>query len=132
MSNHPRSRDILLGIWVTLVGCLISGCTGGQQTHTYQVRMSGDPSHGRALIESYGCGACHVVPGIHAARGDVGPSLLNFSNRSMIAGDLANSPENLVRWIRDPVAIEPKTAMPNLGVSDEQAHDIAAYLYTLR
>jgi cytochrome c1 len=55
-----------------------------------------------------------------------------FSRRTMIAGELPNSPDNLVRWLRNPKAVESGTAMPDLGLSDDQAHDIAAYLYTLR
>ena len=45
---------------------------------------------------------------------------------------MPNTPQNLVRWIRDPHEIEPRTAMPNLGLSDPEARDVAAYLYTLR
>ena len=45
---------------------------------------------------------------------------------------LRNSPANLVRWIRDPQGVVPGNAMPNMGVSDAEARDIAAYLYTLR
>jgi cytochrome c1 len=37
-----------------------------------------------------------------------------------------------VRWLVNPQAVEPATAMPNLGLSQEQAQDIAAYLYTLQ
>lgn len=112
--------------------CLLTGCTGGQQTGGYQPRMAGNPTAGKALIKSYGCGSCHVIPGIRTARGVVGPPLLYFSRRTIIAGELPNSPDNLVRWIRNPQAIEPATAMPNLGVPDDQAHDMAAYLYTLQ
>ena len=115
-----------------LLICGLSGCTGGQDTRSYQVRMSGDPAHGKQLIQSYGCGACHAIPGIYTARGVVGPPLMSFARRTMIAGELPNSPDNLVSWLRDAPAIEPKTAMPNLGLNDAQAHDIAAYLYTLR
>jgi cytochrome c len=50
----------------------------------------------------------------------------------MIAGELPNSPDNLVRWIKDPKAVEPGTAMPDLGLTDDEARDVAAYLYTLR
>jgi cytochrome c1 len=62
----------------------------------------------------------------------VGPPLLYFSRRTMIAGELPNSPDNLARWIENPPAIEPGTAMPNLGVPPDKAKDMAAYLYTLR
>jgi cytochrome c1 len=37
-----------------------------------------------------------------------------------------------VRWVKNPPAVEPGTAMPDLGLNDGQAYDIAAYLYTLR
>jgi cytochrome c1 len=55
-----------------------------------------------------------------------------FARRTMIAGELPNSPGNLMRWIVNPSAVEPKTAMPTLGITSDEAHDIAAYLYTLQ
>jgi hypothetical protein len=61
----------------------------------------------------------------------VGPPLTSFANRSYIAGQLVNSPDNLIRWIMDPQGVEPGTAMPDLGVIPEVARDMAAYLYTL-
>lgn len=125
--------------WTTCLGpvllaatSLLLGCVGGQATPSYTVRMSGDPEHGAVLIRNYGCGSCHMIPGIYTARGLVGPPLMYFSRRTMIAGELPNSPENLVRWLLNPKAVEPGTAMPDLGLSSDQAHDIAAYLYTLR
>ncbi len=109
-----------------------TACTGGKVTRAYTIAVNGNAAHGKQLIQSYGCGACHTIPGIRTARGLVGPPLMFFARRTMIAGELPNSPENLVRWIEDPAAVEPKTAMPNLGLSSEQAHDVAAYLYTLQ
>ena len=55
-----------------------------------------------------------------------------FGRRTYIAGELPNTPDNLVVWLKNPRAVEPKTAMPVLGLSDEQARAVAAYLYTLR
>jgi cytochrome c1 len=92
----------------------------------------GDPGRGEVAIRSYGCGACHVIPGIRGARGMVGPPLTGFAQRIYIAGEVTNTPEHLVTWIQVPQSIEPGTAMPNLGVTEQQARDIAAYLYTLR
>jgi cytochrome c len=92
----------------------------------------GDPQRGERAIERYGCGACHVIPGVPGARGAVGPPLTSFAKRTIVAGRLSNTSDNLTRWIRDPQAIEPGTAMPDLGVSDADARDIAAYLYTLQ
>jgi cytochrome c1 len=62
----------------------------------------------------------------------VGPPLTSWSRRTFIAGEVPNTPDNLVRWLRNPRAIEPGTAMPALGLDDRQARDVAAYLYTLR
>jgi cytochrome c1 len=55
-----------------------------------------------------------------------------FARRAYIAGQLANQPDNLIRWLQDPQAVEPGTAMPKLGVVPQVARDMAAYLYTLR
>ncbi len=37
-----------------------------------------------------------------------------------------------MQWIRDPKAVDEKTLMPKLGISETDAADIAAYLYTLK
>ena len=92
----------------------------------------GNAQRGTALIEAYGCAACHTVPGVHNSNGNVGPPLTRFGDRTYIAGMLRNTPENLIRWIRLPQSVVPGNAMPNMGVTDAQARDIAAYLYTLR
>jgi cytochrome c1 len=112
--------------------CLaFAGCSGGRSIAPYTVATGGNSAHGKTLIESKGCGACHVIPGIREARGLVGPPLYFFSRRTIIAGELPNTPENLVRWLKNPPQIEPGTAMPDLGLTDQQARDVAAYLYTL-
>lgn len=87
---------------------------------------------GRALIRDYGCGSCHVVPGVRVARGVSGPPLIHFRNRVLIAGRLPNERSNLVRWIMDPQQVDSGTAMPDLDVGAEHAAAIAAYLYTIR
>lgn len=91
----------------------------------------GDAQRGAELIEVYGCPACHTIPGIRGADALVGPPLTGWSERVYIAGAVANTPENLILWLQDPQAIEPGTAMPNMGVTEQIARDIGAYLYTL-
>lgn len=91
----------------------------------------GDAELGRAAIRAYGCGTCHVIPGVRGARGHVGPPLTDFALRQYIAGAVPNEPAMLVRWIQNPQSIEPGTVMPPLGVNDADARHIAAYLYTL-
>ena len=92
----------------------------------------GDVEAGRVAVKTYGCNACHTIPGVVDARGLVGPPLTQIANRIYIAGVLANTPDNLVQWIQNPPGIDPRTAMPNVGVDETNARDIAAYLYTLR
>ena len=109
---------------------LCAGC-GGQSAPQTAV-AGGDASRGREFIGRYGCGACHVIPGIAAARGLVGPPLDAIGRRAYLGGILPNTPDTMVTWIRHPQRIDPRTAMPDLGVSEPEAKDIAAYLYTLK
>ena len=92
----------------------------------------GNPALGKEVIRRYGCGACHSIPGVAPARGQAGPPLDGIGDRAVLAGQLPNTPENLMRWIRDPQGIVPGTAMPDLGVTERDGRDLAAYLYTLR
>jgi cytochrome c2 len=91
----------------------------------------GDPARGWQLVQTYGCGGCHTIPRVPQATGKVGPSLSGVGERVYLAGRLENRPENLITWIQHPRAVDPLTAMPELGVTQPQARDIAAYLYTL-
>jgi cytochrome c1 len=125
------TRTYLLALFFLL--CLpLEGCTGGNVERSYAVQVNGNPRHGKDLIQAYGCGACHIIPGVRTARGLVGPPLILFGERTMIAGELPNTPDNLVRWLQNPSMVESGTAMPDLGLTADQAYDIAAYLYTLR
>jgi cytochrome c len=92
----------------------------------------GSPARGTRLIRNYGCGSCHVIPGVPGASATVGPSLQGIASRSYVAGKLTNTPANLMRWIRQPHSIDPKTAMPDLGLTEQDARDVTAYLETLR
>lgn len=92
----------------------------------------GDAERGKVALHAYGCVACHRIPGVRGAVGEVGPPLDHWALRSYIAGVTSNSVKNLLVWIQVPQAVVPGTAMPNLGVSEADARDIAAYLFTLR
>lgn len=96
-------------------------------------RVAGaDPQRGAVLIKEYGCLTCHTVPGVPGPRGVVGPPLERFAKRAVIAGIVPNRPDVLVRWLLDPPALAPETAMPAMGIAVGEAEDIAAFLYTLR
>ena len=90
-----------------------------------------DPKRGKAAIHQYACGTCHEIPGLTAAITPVGPPLTAMAKRKYIAGVLPNTPENMIRWLRAPQKINPRTAMPDLYVTQPDARDMAAYLYTL-
>jgi cytochrome c len=107
-------------------------CLPGCSSRIETVVVGGDAERGRVALGGFGCGACHVIPGVRGATGMVGPPLFQFALRAYIAGQLPNQPDNLMRWLQDPPAVEPGTAMPNLGVGSAVARDMAAYLYTLR
>jgi cytochrome c oxidase assembly factor CtaG/cytochrome c2 len=110
---------------------ILSGCHP-QDDRTARQLTGGDPTRGKDAIRKYGCGACHTVPGVRAARGMVGPSLEGIASRTFLGGQLPNTPDNMKKWIRFPQSVEKGTAMPDMHVTDEDARDIAAYLYTLR
>ena len=95
--------------------------------HTAPVGFLGDPERGRALVIAYGCPSCHAIGG-GAARGMVGPPLNDVGARSYIAGRFPNIPGVMQQWLQHPQAMNPGTAMPDLGVNQRDAIDIAAYL----
>jgi cytochrome c2 len=92
----------------------------------------GNVEAARVALRDYGCNTCHTIPEVVDARGLVGPPLAQIANRIYVAGVLANTPDNLIRWIENPPGIDPRTAMPNLGVGEMDARNMSAYLYTLR
>jgi cytochrome c551/c552 len=91
--------------------------------------QGGDAERGRVVVDRYECGVCHVIPGIPAAAGQVGPALDHYAARPYIAGKFPNQPEMLVRWILDAPSMAPHTAMPAIAMSQQDARDAAAYLY---
>jgi mono/diheme cytochrome c family protein len=95
------------------------------------VTAGGDAERGLTALSQYGCNGCHRIPGITGAEVDVGPPLSGIARRQLIAGRLANTADNMTRWLRDPQKIDPLTTMPALGVTERDARDIAAYLATL-
>jgi mono/diheme cytochrome c family protein len=92
----------------------------------------GDAGAGKKALQQYLCATCHVIPGVVGANRHVGPPLTGIATRQYIAGVLPNTPANMLRWLRDPTKVDPLSAMPDLGLTDQDARDIAAFLYTLR
>jgi len=107
---------------LALTGCAANG-------NSPELVPGASPSQGMDEIVEYGCSACHTIPGIRGADAVVGPSLDETPGKRFIAGRFPNTPENLVPWIMHPQQMLPGTLMLNLGVSRDEARDIAAYLY---
>lgn len=83
-------------------------------------------------MQRHACHGCHVIPGVVGSARHVGPPLAGYGRRTLIAGRLPNTPENLAAWLRDPQAVKPGSAMPTTGVGEADARLIAAYLLRLR
>ena len=131
-THHGRRRTtgVLLHA-LPLITAVLGGCAGdGPQEPVPPDRAS--LAHGRQLLAQYQCGSCHVIPEVAAARGRVGPTLAGFGRRSYIAGHVPNDADALARWIIDPAALAPDTAMPSMGVSAADARAMATYLHAQR
>jgi cytochrome c len=126
-----RFRALTLGVALTAVS-LVGGCDWLRLDPPVSREIpDGDVVRGRQLLIDYACVTCHVIPGVPGTDGHIGPPLTNWARRGYIAGRLPNEPDNLIRWIENPQAIDPGNLMPVLGVSEEEARDMAAYLYTI-
>lgn len=131
LSGHRRFRGRTGPVLAAVVATLALAACQDDAPSARSTVATGNPELGRELLESYGCGSCHTIPGVKGADALVGPPLTSFAHRSYVAGQLANTPDNLARWIQDPRRVEPGTAMPDLGVNAEEARNMAAYLLQL-
>jgi cytochrome c len=122
MTNKIVVAASLMAFALALAACGAESATQG----------SSEAERGASLIAATGCGACHAIPGIEGATGNVGPPLQGIGRRAYIAGVLRNSPDNLARWIAHPQQAVPGNAMPDMGINESDARAMAAYLETLR
>ncbi|MFL5618007.1 MAG: c-type cytochrome [Gemmatimonadaceae bacterium] len=123
MSALRAGRRIVAGL------AMLCAVACGKQKSPAPFVSGGNADRGKVAIARYGCGSCHEIAGVTGAHGLVGPPLTEVAQRVYIAGVLVNEPDNIVRWIMNPPAVDAKTAMPNLGVTERDARDIAEYLY---
>lgn len=101
------------------------------QTSAHEL-TGGDPRRGEAVFVDHACGACHAIRAMQPAQGQVGPPLDGVAARAFLAGSLPNDPQHMTAWVRHPQALRPGSGMPEMGLTEAQARDVAAYLYTLR
>jgi cytochrome c len=110
---------------------LLAACNSKQKHHNMPA-TGGNADRGRKVLQNYGCTSCHAIPGVSGPQGEVGPPLARMGSRQLIGGKFQNTPRNMMNFIRNPQAMDPQNAMPNLGVTAGDARDIAAYLSTLK
>lgn len=134
----PRLRVVLAFGALTVVAAGGLWAYGASVERTTERRLraaeltGGNPELAQGHIARYGCAGCHLIPGVRGPQGLVGPPLAGIGRRVYIAGFLPQHPDNLVRWIVNPPALDPQTAMPATGITEGEARDVAAYLYSLR
>jgi cytochrome c len=114
-----------------VLAVVLTAC-GTRPTPTGPAVDRGDANAGQVALAEYGCNSCHHIPGIRNADSLVAPPLNSWSQRNFIAGLLPNTQTDLERWIQNPQDVQPGNAMPNLGVTEIDARDMAAYLLSLR
>jgi cytochrome c oxidase subunit 2 len=78
------------------------------------------------------CSSCHNIGGTPAS-GQIAPDLTHFASRKTIAaGTLPMSKDNIAAWVADPQAHKPGNQMPKIGLSPDQLRAVTAYLETLK
>jgi cytochrome c len=125
MPLHPVRLSACAGLCLLL----LTACGGKEDGRAV---AGGDAALGKRLVTQYQCGACHAIPGIPGAGGEAGPPLEGFGKLSYIAGRIPNQPARLTAWLLDPPALKPGTAMPAMGLTEQEARHMAAFLYTLK
>jgi mono/diheme cytochrome c family protein len=118
-----------LDAFILALSMLLAACKPPPEERHPMAEASAE--RGRAVIARVGCASCHTVPGIRWPEGQVGPSLHGFAASNLISGRLPNRPDVLAAYVADAPAVLPGTTMPAMPISEREARDVAAYLYTL-
>ena len=126
---RTRLQEALIHVPALVVAAGLAACS---DSALHAPEPPGDAARGRLLLHQYHCDACHRISGVAGLDGVIGPPLDRIGSRVYLAGMLPNTPEHLERWIRNPEAVKPGTAMPNAQVTEADARDMVAYLYRLR
>jgi cytochrome c2 len=130
-----RSRSVGVGLLIVVVGVavtILGGIVRSSQQQAERVARAvtgGDPARAPDIMRRYGCGGCHTIKGLAGADGQVGPPLSGLIHRVYVGG-ANNSSDSLITWIVSPQSFAPRTAMPATGITEGEARDVAAWLYT--
>jgi cytochrome c len=132
--SAAATRWTSLGLVVLVVAVFVAlpAISGPARPERVVEVPGGDAARGSAAFVDYGCHSCHRIPGVQGADSLVAPPLDAWGERSFVAGRLPNTPDAVMTWIMDPQEIDPGNAMPDMGVPESVARDMAAYLFELR
>jgi mono/diheme cytochrome c family protein len=125
------------GIGIAVAAAIVASLTWWNERqaatrHEAQGSTGGQIARAVPLMLANGCAGCHTIDGVPGAQGMVGPTLdSSLPQKVYIAGTLQNTPANMIAWLRRSRDMQPQTAMPSTGISEQDARDIAAYLYAL-
>jgi mono/diheme cytochrome c family protein len=131
-----RRRTLILAVAISVTALVLLSAipivlsSRAQDDRVARAMTRGEPTRAPAILRRYGCTGCHTIPGVPGADGLVGGSLADIRRRVYVGGTANNSPENLIRWIVLPQSFSSSSAMPATGISEAEARDVAAYLYS--
>lgn len=118
-------------IGTLLTVLVVTGCGLMSREDPRVDATGGHIERGRELARSNGCMSCHSVPDESSAESGYGPDLEGFGNNRLIAGAVENEPDTLIAFLMDPQSLVPGTSMPTVGLTEQEARDIASWLYSL-
>jgi cytochrome c len=136
LDPQPPSSVLFLGALVALsigtaafAGAVLYVQTSRAAQTQANAITRGDWRAGQLVVGRYNCGSCHLMAGVDGAIGKVGPDLTHVGQRATIAGSLPSDPETMVRWLMHPQQLRPGSGMPEMGLTEKEARDAAAFLY---
>lgn len=99
------------------------------------IKADGDLGNGRRLLDSKGCGSCHVMSGVAPLASSAPPAMdgKDFERAVRLAPDLSfartrMTGAKLSAWLRDPKGLKADTLMPKIALTPTEIRDLGAYL----
>jgi mono/diheme cytochrome c family protein len=128
----------LLTLFLLGSGAFLPACYKTSLPETIQ----GDPERGRQLIATMDpagvrCGLCHTIPGVPAATGTDGPSLVGIGSTAAVRRPNLTPQQYLYQTLTEPQAVVVPGYIGEMWnyserLTPQQLDDIIAYLLTLR
>jgi hypothetical protein len=110
---------------------------GGTPKPDMAATLGADLGKGRKLLETKGCGGCHVMTGVATIPSSAMPAMdAKAQDRAFkLAPDLRvtrdrMTPAKVVMWLTDPKALKPDSDMPKIALTDSEIKDLAGYIMT--